>query len=395
MAAQTELVRSEGTPEIIPSSQWQDQALQYLDKCKRAGLLPRGLSPEGAFLVLHRGRELGLPMGQALSGLYVVNGKVAMDAQTMIALVHEKGLGAFEIESTDEGATVTAIHRNGTRYTATFTREDAERAGLLKKGGPWAQYPRQMMKWRAVSEAARTVFPEIFLGIYTPDEAEDIADAPDPVPALPSETPRPEPTLRMMGPQEREQIRAAREAAGLSKQETTRLLLQAGYRKPLEQTPVSELPRILDLIGSHAKQPAEGQDQEPEAGPADQPVPVPQELADEINGIMDRLDLPDEQRAKLWEAYRGAERELLADLEEKLTAERDQDGEDDSEQVGEFQVRPPKGNPKQVPASGNVSRQGPEEQGRLLRLPAAAAAIGACCAAMWGASHALPGPDSP
>ena len=52
--------------------------------------------------------------------------------------------------------------------------DDAEKAGLAAKKGPWQEYPKRMCQMRARSWAMRDAFPEAFRGILTVEEAEGI-----------------------------------------------------------------------------------------------------------------------------------------------------------------------------------------------------------------------------
>ena len=53
---------------------------------------------------------------------------------------------------------------------ASFSVEDADRAGLMDKG-TYQSYPKTMLSWRAVSLACRLYFPDVILGVgYTPEE---------------------------------------------------------------------------------------------------------------------------------------------------------------------------------------------------------------------------------
>ena len=42
----------------------------------------------------------------------------------------------------------------------------------------WKNYPRAMLRARVVSEGIRTVFPGVVLGVYTPEEVQDIPNPP-------------------------------------------------------------------------------------------------------------------------------------------------------------------------------------------------------------------------
>jgi hypothetical protein len=50
--------------------------------------------------------------------------------------------------------------------TRTFTSDDAKRAGLWQKPGPWSQYPKRMLTIRARAFALRDAFPDILAGLY-------------------------------------------------------------------------------------------------------------------------------------------------------------------------------------------------------------------------------------
>jgi hypothetical protein len=52
--------------------------------------------------------------------------------------------------------------------------EDAKRAGLAGKQGPWQQYPKRMLQMRARAFALRDVFPDVLRGVYVAEEAADM-----------------------------------------------------------------------------------------------------------------------------------------------------------------------------------------------------------------------------
>jgi hypothetical protein len=53
----------------------------------------------------------------------------------------------------------------------------AKKAGLLAKGGVWAQYPERMLKLRARGFCLRDAFPDALKGIKSREEVEDYIDA--------------------------------------------------------------------------------------------------------------------------------------------------------------------------------------------------------------------------
>lgn len=165
-----------------------------------SGFLPKAVNtPEKAIAVALAGRELGLPMMQALRSIHIIDGKPVMAADMMAALVHRRIPGARlrVVESTNEVCTVEAARpgEEATRYS--FTLEDAKLAGLLTKDN-WRKYPRAMLRARAIAEAARATFPDAMMGVYDPDELGavtspdgEIVDTykPPPIPTLPDDEP--------------------------------------------------------------------------------------------------------------------------------------------------------------------------------------------------------------
>src|SRR5436309_1626388 len=63
---------------------------EQAEAVKKAGLLPAAMTAEQAAIIVMKGRELGIPTMRSLEGMYVVNGKVAMDAKLIMGLIRER-----------------------------------------------------------------------------------------------------------------------------------------------------------------------------------------------------------------------------------------------------------------------------------------------------------------
>lgn len=135
-------------------------------------------NPTGAFLAtIMRGKELGFKMMESLAALYLSpDGRLGMYGTNMLALMWRSG---FKIEfktimsgEKEIGMAVRGVRKDGGgEYTATFTTEDARRAGLIKAGGAHEKYPIIMCKWRAVSDVFRTLAADLAGGpVYTTEE---------------------------------------------------------------------------------------------------------------------------------------------------------------------------------------------------------------------------------
>jgi hypothetical protein len=156
-----------------------DEAYRLSQNLALANSLPKSLqgkAPDVLAIILY-GQEIGLRPMQAIQGIYVVNGRPTLAAQTWLALLRRAGHTARVLEHTDQFCTV-HLARGDTseEHEETFTIGEAQKAGLAAKE-VWKQHPKRMLLARAVSNAARFLCPEVALGFYA--EGDDFADAPD------------------------------------------------------------------------------------------------------------------------------------------------------------------------------------------------------------------------
>lgn len=141
-------------------------------------MAPKGIeSPEAALMIIQHGAEVGLQPMQALRGIAFINGRPSVfgDAALAICMAHP----AFEDKSeTYNAETQTArcmMKRKGqTEVVRTFSVDDAKRANLWGKTGPWSLYPQRMLTMRARSWAMRDAFPDALAGLSIAEEVQDI-----------------------------------------------------------------------------------------------------------------------------------------------------------------------------------------------------------------------------
>ena len=108
---------------------------------------------------------------------HIIQGRPTLKAETMMARFQQQGGKVDWKILTDEEVTATFSHPSGGSATITWTFDQAKRAGLTGKDN-WKNYPRAMLRARVVSEGIRTVFPGVVLGVYTPEEVQDIPTQP-------------------------------------------------------------------------------------------------------------------------------------------------------------------------------------------------------------------------
>jgi hypothetical protein len=130
---------------------------------------------EQVMLVMAMGAELGIPPTAALRGLYVVEGRIFMSADLMVALVMRSPVcEAFDlVESTDQIATYEVQRAKGKPTRFSFSKADKEKAGLKNVHD---KYPATMLRHRAAAIACRAIFPDVTLGIFADEEREDFRD---------------------------------------------------------------------------------------------------------------------------------------------------------------------------------------------------------------------------
>ena len=167
--------------------------------------------PEAAAVVLLTGRELGLAPMASLRGIYEVSGRPVLAADMMVAVVRRSGHCESwrVVESTPHTCTITTLRRGESEpESVTWTAEDAKRAGC--GGQTWQRFPRQMLAHRAAAELARGVYPDVLLGLYTPDELGGVDEVEDnaPVVVAPPVARLDAATLNALGVEQREPVRA-------------------------------------------------------------------------------------------------------------------------------------------------------------------------------------------
>jgi len=131
-------------------------------------------SAEAAVTVILAGRELGLPPMFSLKHINFIENQPTLDGAGMLALLRKHGI-KYKIEEGDGWASCT-IERDGTVFTETFTRDRAKKAGLLSKNN-WQKYEKEMLRWRAISGAAKIQCPDITGGLLLSEELGAEVDA--------------------------------------------------------------------------------------------------------------------------------------------------------------------------------------------------------------------------
>lgn len=142
------------------------------------------------------GDALGVPYTQVMQSMVVARGKMTMSADLMGAVVRRAG-HKLRLREDGDSVTATLIRADDPDYefTVTWDKVKAQAAGLWGSRGPWQQYPRQMLRARAITEVCRQGASDALAGtVYTPEELEP-APAQN-APQEPAQRPREDRTQR-------------------------------------------------------------------------------------------------------------------------------------------------------------------------------------------------------
>lgn len=180
---QSHLVKKQDTA-ILPEQTFEAMLAQAATLIK-SGFLPKAIkTPEQALVVMQTGRELGLAMMQSFRAIFVIHGTPSLYPQAMRALVENSGkCEKFEVlEATGKQCRINVQRKGRAAREVIFTFEMASKMSTAEYDGDnkkmipltntarYQKMPEVMLEWRCTSKACRTEFPEIVLGLYTPEE---------------------------------------------------------------------------------------------------------------------------------------------------------------------------------------------------------------------------------
>ena len=160
------------------------EAIQFSEMLASSQMVPRAYQgkPQDIMVCVQWGYEIGLAPMQALQNIAVINGKPSVYGDAAMALVQASPVCEdieeyFEGEGTTNPVAVCVAKRKGRKpVVSKFSVEDAKRAGLWGKQGPWQAYPKRMLAMRARGFALRDAFPDVLKGLITAEEAQDFPD---------------------------------------------------------------------------------------------------------------------------------------------------------------------------------------------------------------------------
>lgn len=162
-----------------------EEALKFAEIMSKSDLVPKDFKdkPGNILVAIQKGLEIGLSPMAALESIAVINGRASLWGDALLGLVQVSPQYEWhnEAESIPTKGVCIVKRKGHEPHRVEFSIEDAKRAGLLGKSGPWQQYTARMLTLRARAFALRDKFADVLKGLSMAEEAMDI---PQPTPSV-------------------------------------------------------------------------------------------------------------------------------------------------------------------------------------------------------------------
>lgn len=176
----TELTTKTETTSLLAPGHFEHWA-KVAAKIANSQLVPKEMRgrPEDVLLAMDTGHSLGLSPTQSVQSICVINGRPSMWGDMILGLIQNHKDYEYHKETpilkdNQVLGYQCIIKRKGLdEHCEVFTIDDAKKANLWGKRGPWQEYPQRMLKLRARSFALRDTFADALSGIKLREEVED------------------------------------------------------------------------------------------------------------------------------------------------------------------------------------------------------------------------------
>ena len=153
------------------------EPMQLSEVFMQSGMFKDVASKSQACVKILAGRELGIAPLEAMSNIFIVGGKVALQSKLIAALIKRSKRYDYAIESlSNTGAVIIFYQIDGDKRIelgkSSFDAKDAALAGLINKE-TYKSYPKNMFFARAKSNGARFYCADVFCG-YSVEEMVDV-----------------------------------------------------------------------------------------------------------------------------------------------------------------------------------------------------------------------------
>lgn len=149
------------------------------NRVAKSGLF--GFNQDQTFALMLLCEADGLHPAQAMRMYHLIQNRPSMRAEAMLAKFIQVGGHVRWITESNDIEKCEAMFSHPSHCPegklVTFTMADAERAGLPAKNENWRKFPANQLRARVTSNGIRMICPGIVVGIYTPEEVQDLDQA--------------------------------------------------------------------------------------------------------------------------------------------------------------------------------------------------------------------------
>ena len=168
------VVKRESKPVAISTV---NELMTFAEAISKSGMFPGIEDKFQAASVIEYGKEIGLKPIISLQIISVIptkrGGVLCIEGRALAALAKENGINIKILQKDTDGCKLEFSRADEPAHIASFTREDAKRAGLLSKDN-YVKYPEDMFYWRAIARGVKVFDPGLALGLTTAEEIDDM-----------------------------------------------------------------------------------------------------------------------------------------------------------------------------------------------------------------------------
>jgi hypothetical protein len=157
-----------------------EQAEKFAKMVAESDFAPKDFKgkPGNILVAMQYGNEIGLKPMQALQNISVINGRPTLWGDAALGLIRCHSSCKYVKEwlegSIKDNSAIAycEVMRGTEKVLRSFSIDQARRAGLLSKQGPWQSYPERLLQMRARGFALRDAYADLLKGMYLREELE-------------------------------------------------------------------------------------------------------------------------------------------------------------------------------------------------------------------------------
>jgi hypothetical protein len=142
------------------------------DVLAKSGFFSDSKQASQAVVKVMAGQELGFGPVASMTGINIIQGKVAIGANLLASAIKRSGRYDYHVLKLENNGCTIEFYEGGKSVgISEFNQKDAEAAGVLSKDN-WKKFPRNMYFSRALSNGQKWYCPDVGSGapLYTPEE---------------------------------------------------------------------------------------------------------------------------------------------------------------------------------------------------------------------------------